>query len=333
MDLHKRVIDPGFWSDTEIIEALPFIGRVFYQGIIQAAEDSGCVEDNPMSFKIHLFPADDVTKDEIAGWIETLVGLGKIIRYQSGGKPYLFLKNFFKHQKLRSPAPPKDAPLPPWLRWVPGTASEEGKRPGPGRYEVVVIDEYMCFLEHLCDHIRFVEGSCKQISNRTKSVRSVYEDDTNIVPQPKEENRKRKEEKGSKVPADPSAQPPQTELFEYFISRWQGVYNKTEDRPPGTKQDFVSLAGLVKSYGLEKCKKLVDTYLSISDDKFFGGHPLSVFYTSSTITRLLAIVNGGKNGSGKRHNGTGQGGLGGSGRFTPPAPREAFTHTGVVENW
>src|SRR5690606_32876054 len=38
----------------------------------------------------------------------------------------LFLRNFHKHQKLRSPAPP-GVPLPPWVTWTP---SQQARRSG-----------------------------------------------------------------------------------------------------------------------------------------------------------------------------------------------------------
>lgn len=118
MRLHNRVIRPGFWTDTELIVNLPITGRMYYMGLVQLAEDSGCLEDDLMAHKIHLFPGDaDVTLEAIAEWRARLVKLGKLVPYESRGKQCLFLKNFHKHQDLRKPAAP-DLPLPAWVTWT-----------------------------------------------------------------------------------------------------------------------------------------------------------------------------------------------------------------------
>lgn len=118
MRLHNRLIRPGFWTDTELIQALPMPGRMYYMGLVQLSEDSGVVEDNMLAHKIHLFPGDmDVTPETVEGWRDVLVELGKLIPYEQDGKKCLFLKNFHKHQKLRTPAAP-DLPLPPWVTWT-----------------------------------------------------------------------------------------------------------------------------------------------------------------------------------------------------------------------
>ncbi|GEM_PF-4577482 len=356
MIVHKRVIVPEFWSDTDLIDALPLPGRMFYLGMIQAAEDSGCVEHNPMGFKIHLFPADnDIAVADISGYIEALINLGKIIPYEVSGKKFFFLKNFFKHQRLRSPSAPKDALLPPWIRWIPPAPSEPGKRPGPGRYELIVIDEYKEFLLHLEPYIQLTDTEGKPYANRTVTVRISNGDDTDTVGLPYEnqierevEGEEEREGEAGTESLEPEVLPskppkkarltpvpssPQAELFEYFVVGWQRRY-ETEDRPPGGGQDFVHLARLVKNYGMEKCKALVDAYLAIDDDKFYEGHALNKLYSSATVTKLLAIVNGGgQNGTNKRGSGAVKSGLGSSGKYSPPASRDAFGFTGEVKNW
>lgn len=127
MKLHNRVIRPGFWTDTELIEHLSVSGRLYYMGLVQLADDSGCLFDDALAHKIHLFPGDDdVTRQDIAAWRDTLVRLGKAIAYTANGRACLYLKNFHRHQKLRSPAPP-EVPLPPWVQWEP---SDEPRRTG-----------------------------------------------------------------------------------------------------------------------------------------------------------------------------------------------------------
>lgn len=125
MRLHNRVIRPGFWTDTELIINLPIEGRMYYMGLVQLADDSGCLEDDILAHKIHLFPGDaDITTNDIEEWCEKLKEMGKLIPYEASGKKCLFLKNFHKHQELSSPAKP-ECPLPPWITFK----EYEGKNP------------------------------------------------------------------------------------------------------------------------------------------------------------------------------------------------------------
>ena len=135
MRMHNRIIKAAFWTDTELIRHLDRDGRMFYIGLIQLADDSGCLEDDLLAFKIHLYPADlDVDLDFLQRYRDKLIELGKLIPYEAEGKKCLYLKNFHKHQSLRSPAPP-EVPLPPWITWQPAETPRSA-----GRY--IVGDPY-----------------------------------------------------------------------------------------------------------------------------------------------------------------------------------------------
>lgn len=127
MKLHNRQIKAEFWTDAELQFELEGLGRLAYLGFIQIADDSGCLEDDIRAFKLLLFPVDvTVTMEHIEGYRDKLVSMGKLIPYVSQGKKCLFLKNFHKHQALRSPSAPT-VPLPSWVKWIP---SEESRRSG-----------------------------------------------------------------------------------------------------------------------------------------------------------------------------------------------------------
>lgn len=117
MRLHNRIIKASFWTDTDLIRHLDRDGRMFYIGLTQLADDSGCLDDDMLAFKMHLYPADnDVDLDYLQRYRDKLVEMGKLIPYESEGKACLYLANFHKHQSLRSPAPPS-VPLPEWIEW------------------------------------------------------------------------------------------------------------------------------------------------------------------------------------------------------------------------
>lgn len=119
MRLHNRQIKASFWTDTGLIQHLTREQRMFYVGLWQLADDSGCLFDDPFAFKIQLFPGDaDITPEVLREWRDRLVELDKLVPYEAEDKKCLYLKNFHKHQTLRSPAGPT-VPLPPWIEWVP----------------------------------------------------------------------------------------------------------------------------------------------------------------------------------------------------------------------
>lgn len=119
MRLHNRQIKASFWTDTDLIRLLDITGRMFYLGLWQLADDSGCLEYDVLAFKIHLFPADaDITIEVIEQWVKKLIEAKKLIPYEAEGKKCLYLKNFHKHQTLKN-CPPPEVPLPPWVAWEP----------------------------------------------------------------------------------------------------------------------------------------------------------------------------------------------------------------------
>ena len=129
MRLHNRQIKANFWTDYEVKAELDAYGRLFYIGLWQLADDSGCLFDDLSAFKYQLFPDEEaMTKATIEAYRDKLVELGKLVPYTAGGKACLYLANFHKHQALRNAGPP-DVPLPSWL-----TFERSDNRYRGGRY-------------------------------------------------------------------------------------------------------------------------------------------------------------------------------------------------------
>lgn len=126
----KRMLDPEFFMDTEIISNLDMTGRMLYIGMWTTADDGGLLENDPLSFKIRIFPADNITPDQISQYINTLINIKKLVPYEYDGKSYLWIKNFLKHQKLDKPSR-SSIPLPPWLKFI------EGEKRHECQYEVL----------------------------------------------------------------------------------------------------------------------------------------------------------------------------------------------------
>ncbi|RKO67152.1 hypothetical protein D7024_09445 [Desulfofundulus salinus] len=158
MRLHNRQIKASFWNDPDLLQ-WPREKRWFYLGLVQLADDSGCLENSPFAFKIQLFPSPldaDITVELLTQWRDELIQAGKLIPYDVGGKPYLYIANFHKHQTPDKPTPPSKAsiPLPPWLEWV------EGESRRTSRY--VVREELLPVSltdDHCPGYVRDVSGT------------------------------------------------------------------------------------------------------------------------------------------------------------------------------
>ena len=77
MKLHNRQIKASFWTDTEMILNFSLEERLFYIGLWQLSDDSGCLENDPYALKLFLFPLNDsVTVETLTTWIDKLIAQG-----------------------------------------------------------------------------------------------------------------------------------------------------------------------------------------------------------------------------------------------------------------
>jgi hypothetical protein len=136
MRLHNRQVKAAFWEDPKLMR-LPRDARTLFHGLWHLADDSGCLEYDTFAFKTFLFRSpldDDMTIERIGELTVQLIHVELLLAYEAARKQCLFVRNFHKHQSLRSPAPP-EVPLPPWITWIP---SEKAQR--SGTYEVHLPD-------------------------------------------------------------------------------------------------------------------------------------------------------------------------------------------------
>lgn len=124
--MKKRMFTPEFFTDEDLVLNLDFAGRLFYLGTWSVAEDSGVISLSPFSLRMKVFPGDDISVEQIQGYIQKLIDLGKIITYESNGKSYGWLRNFHRHQKLDNPPEPV-LPLPPWVEFI-DSESRRGRK-------------------------------------------------------------------------------------------------------------------------------------------------------------------------------------------------------------
>ncbi len=107
-----RTVKPEFFKDERLARASRD-ARLMFIGLCNMADDDGRLRAHPALIRGELFPYDEDT--EVAAWLDELVELGLVVRYEHHGQTYAFVRNFDRHQKIdkRSKSklpPPPDSP-------------------------------------------------------------------------------------------------------------------------------------------------------------------------------------------------------------------------------
>lgn len=106
-----RSIKPEYWSD-ERMATVGLEARLLLIGLLNLADDEGRLRGHPALIRGALFPYDDLTNAQVAGWLEELEAAGRIQRYQADGESFVWVRNFLKHQKIDHPSASR-LPTPP----------------------------------------------------------------------------------------------------------------------------------------------------------------------------------------------------------------------------
>lgn len=106
--LRIRTVVPDFYTDERVVEC-SIAARMWFVGLLAAADDWGLMEFSPLQLKIRLMPLDDVDPMKLTQeWVKNEV----VLLYQAGGKKFLCIKNFYKHQKPSGRVQPIKFPEP-----------------------------------------------------------------------------------------------------------------------------------------------------------------------------------------------------------------------------
>lgn len=103
-----RNLKPGFFTNDLLAECQP-LARILFQGLWCHADREGRIEDRPKKFKAEILPYDSCDAEVL---LSELASSGFIIRYESGGKRYLQVVNFSKHQNPHIKEPDSTIPAP-----------------------------------------------------------------------------------------------------------------------------------------------------------------------------------------------------------------------------
>jgi hypothetical protein len=111
-----RTIKPGFFRSESLAEC-SLAARITFAGLWTEADDEGRGYATPRLLATSLWPWDNPTDAEVAGWLRELSNTGHIVLYQHRGKTLFQVVNFDEHQAAAYrrggstlPAPPDEPP-------------------------------------------------------------------------------------------------------------------------------------------------------------------------------------------------------------------------------
>ena len=117
--LRNRIRKADYFTDGELLR-WHRDKRTTYTGLWAIAEDSGCLEDDPFTWKLLIWgsPLDaDITVELLTQWRDEMVAAGKLIPYEADGKPYLYIRTFLQHEHPRNPQR-ADLPIIKCVEWT-----------------------------------------------------------------------------------------------------------------------------------------------------------------------------------------------------------------------
>ncbi len=96
------MLKPGFFKNEELA-ALPATARLLYEGLWCLADREGRLGDRPARIKAEVLPYDRVDVNRL---LSQLHEAGFICRYEAGGRAFIHVINFARHQKPHHKEPP-----------------------------------------------------------------------------------------------------------------------------------------------------------------------------------------------------------------------------------
>lgn len=105
-----RTIKPEMW-ESRTFGRMSAEARLLFLACISAADDEGLVPWDAHFAKAKAFPYQDVTTEQVTGWMNELATTDLVYVYEDRGDAYAMLTKFRKHQRIDRPSPSK-RPLP-----------------------------------------------------------------------------------------------------------------------------------------------------------------------------------------------------------------------------
>lgn len=100
-----RTVKPDFWTSAQVIECSPN-ARLLFIGLWNFCDDKGRHPASAKQAKAEVFPADDISIENVARLIDELSTNGLIARYHVDDTEYFYVTGW-RHQKIDRPQEPK----------------------------------------------------------------------------------------------------------------------------------------------------------------------------------------------------------------------------------
>jgi hypothetical protein len=135
-----RTIKPEFWTSEQVMECSP-LARLAFIGMWNFCDDQGVHPAAFKTLKAQVFPADDLSVQQVATLIAELIKHRLVTEFESGGKLWWFVTGWH-HQLIKNPSapkypkPPKTTPVLPQSYPSPtpgGEPGEEEEEEGKGK--------------------------------------------------------------------------------------------------------------------------------------------------------------------------------------------------------
>jgi hypothetical protein len=123
----QRMIYPETFT-SEDFNSLSLGARLLFIGCIATADDYGRGRGGIRTLKATVFPADDLTIDEVGSWADEVSGRGMVVFYDAEGSRYYQIAKWDTYQK---PKYKSASQIPPLQR-----DSRARSKPGPDRGQV-----------------------------------------------------------------------------------------------------------------------------------------------------------------------------------------------------
>ena len=105
--MHIRSIKPSFFRDKDLIRLEPVV-RLAFIGLWCAADREGKLEDDPEQLAIDVFPRQTVDVEAVLAALTPKM----IIRFESGTRKFIKIRNFLRHQRPHHTEAPSVIPDP-----------------------------------------------------------------------------------------------------------------------------------------------------------------------------------------------------------------------------
>ena len=105
----NRILKESICTSEEIDKLSPLQETVFYRLIVNC-DDFGRFDARPKILKSKLFPLKDIRVEQIEAALEALSSAELVILYEVDGKPFLQMKTWDRHQRVRAKVSKYPAP-------------------------------------------------------------------------------------------------------------------------------------------------------------------------------------------------------------------------------